>query len=322
VREYRWAASEALPGARLRRRRGIQRSMLPPSLRGLLSAHVGTPPEPTWYHPSPRFGTRGIALRYLGTAGFVLRTPARTLVLDPYLTRASLSTVFGQRLVPNASAVQRHVPEADDVLVGHAHYDHVLDAPTLCLQTGARLIGSRAVCNVGLSAGVPASQRVETSGREDIPCGDVRVRGLPSRHGKVFLGRVLFPGDIPVPPPWPARVHELRHGPVLNWLLQCGDFSMLHIDSADFLAEELSGVRADVLCLCAAGRKYRPRYVEEAIRLLRPRYVVPCHWDTMCSTADAPLRMLPGIDLGGMVEEIRRGGSEPVLLPMQGSAHF
>ena len=31
---------------------------------------------------------------------------------------------------------------ADDVLVGHAHMDHVLDAPSLCMRTGARLIGS------------------------------------------------------------------------------------------------------------------------------------------------------------------------------------
>ncbi|MFM2419313.1 MAG: hypothetical protein RL385_4036 [Pseudomonadota bacterium] len=296
--------------------------MLPSPLRGLLSARVGALPDPACFHPRPRFGQRGIALRYLGTAGFVLRTPGRTLVLDPYLTRAPLSAVLGQRLVPDTEALRFHVPDADDVLVGHAHYDHVLDAPALCLQTGARLIGSRDVCNVGRAAGVPASQRLETAGREDIFCGDVCVRGLPSRHGKVFMGRVLFPGDMPVPPPWPARAHELRHGLVLNWHLQCGDFSMVHIDSADFLPEELSGLQAEVLCLCAAGRKYRPHYVEQAVALLRPRYVVPCHWDTMCSPADAPLRLLPGIDLPGMVSEIERAGCVPVVLPMQGSAQF
>jgi L-ascorbate metabolism protein UlaG (beta-lactamase superfamily) len=296
--------------------------MLPSPLGGLLSARVGALPDPACFHPRPRFGQRGITLRYLGTAGFVLRTPGRTLVLDPYLTRAPLSAVLSQRLVPDTRTLRLHVPDADDVLVGHAHYDHVLDAPALCLQTGARLIGSRDVCNVGRAAGVPASQRLETAGREDIFCGDVCVRGLPSRHGKVFMGRVLFPGDLPLPPPWPARVHELRHGLVLNWHVQCGDFSMMHIDSADFLPEELSGLQAEVLCLCAAGRKYRPHYVEQAVALLRPRYVVPCHWDTMCSPADAPLRLLPGIDLPGMVSEIEHAGCLPVVLPMQGSAHF
>jgi L-ascorbate metabolism protein UlaG (beta-lactamase superfamily) len=225
-------------------------------------------------------------------------------------------------LAPDESLVARVIPEADDVFVGHAHYDHVLDAPVLCRQTGARLIGSRAVIMVGRAYGLPEAQLRETAGREDIASGPFRVRGLPSRHGKVLLGRVLFPGDITAPPSWPPRIRALRHGLVLNWHVTLGDFSLVHIDSADFLPEELRGVRTDVLCLCAAGRRYRHNYVKDAIALLRPRYVVPCHWDTMITPIDARPRLLPGIDLPGMLREIAAEGAEPRMIPMLGCERF
>jgi L-ascorbate metabolism protein UlaG (beta-lactamase superfamily) len=264
--------------------------------------------------PAPRFG---FSLRYLGTAGFVLTAGGRTVVLDPYLTRAPLHSVLGGApLVPDRATALRHVPRADDVLVGHAHYDHVLDAPCICAATGARLIGSPAVCHVGRAAGLPERQLLATTGHAPIPSGPLTVRGVPSRHGKVLLGRVLFPGDITAPPPWPARAHELRHGLVLNWHVAGDGFSVLHIDSADFIAESLRGLSADVLCLCAVGRKFRPNYVRDAIELVRPKLVVPCHWDTMITDADAPLRMLPGVALAEMLAEIARCGVTPLLLDM------
>jgi L-ascorbate metabolism protein UlaG (beta-lactamase superfamily) len=83
--------------------------------------------------------------------------------------------------------VRRLIPKADDVLIGHAHFDHILDAPELCRQTGARLIGSRAACMVGRAAGLPEAQLVETAGREDIGSGAWTLRGLPSVHGKAFV---------------------------------------------------------------------------------------------------------------------------------------
>jgi L-ascorbate metabolism protein UlaG (beta-lactamase superfamily) len=278
---------------------------------------IGKCPDASWYTPAPREAAqRGLSLKYLGTAGFVLSAQGHRVVLDPYLTRHRISQLISGPLRSDTELVRRHIPEADDVFVGHAHYDHVLDAPDLVLRTGARLIGSRAVCMVGRAAGVPESQLLETHGREDLASGPFSVRGLPSVHGKVLFGRIPFPGDITEPPTWPPRVSELRHGLVLNWLVRLGDFSLVHIDSADFLPDELRGQRADVVCLCAAGWRFRPRLVEEVVDVLKPRYVMPCHWDTMITHADAPPRMLPGVDLPGMMTAIRATGVTPLLLPM------
>jgi L-ascorbate metabolism protein UlaG (beta-lactamase superfamily) len=133
---------------------------------------------------------------------------------------------------------------------------------------------------------------------------------------------VIFPGDITSPPAWPPRVNTLRHGLVLNWLVRAGEFTLVHVDSADFVRAELEGLRADVLCLCAAGRRYRPRYVQEIVHLLRPRWVIPCHWDTMITPLDEEPQLLPGVDLPGMLDEIVRAGAEPLLLPLLGRTRF
>jgi L-ascorbate metabolism protein UlaG (beta-lactamase superfamily) len=200
--------------------------------RGL--EHLASP-DPAWFDVAPIDPTHDVSLTYLGTAGFVVRGRGRTLVLDPYVSRPGLWATLTQPLVSDARLVERLLPEADDVLVGHAHHDHVLDAPALCLRTGARLIGSRATCMVGRAAGVPAKQLRETAGREAIESGAFTLTGLPSRHGKAVFGRVPLPGDLVAPPRWPPRVHDLRHGLVLNWHLEVEGFSIVHVDSADFI---------------------------------------------------------------------------------------
>lgn len=274
------------------------------------------PAELLWRGEPP--GSPRLSLTYLGTAGFVLEQDGRTLVLDPFLTRPGLLATGLTRLQPDEGKLRRYLPRADDVLVGHSHHDHVLDAPALCRQTGARLIGSRDVCNVGRAAGLPEAQLVQTEGREPIPSGPLTVRGLPSLHGKVYFGRVTLPGTIDVPPPWPPRFSELPHGLVLNWHVQGAHASMVHVDSADFLEAELRGLTCDVLCLCAIGRAHRPRYVEQAVSLLRPRYVVACHWDWFFTPIEAPPRLLPGVDLPGFCREIEAAGAIPVVLPFFG----
>jgi L-ascorbate metabolism protein UlaG (beta-lactamase superfamily) len=291
-------------------------ALLDAAMRGLNA------PDPRWFHMAEVPCEHDVELTYLGTAGFMLRGPGRVLALDPYVTRASAASLLGGPLVPDRALIARLFPEVDDVLVGHAHYDHVLDAPLICQQTGARLIGSRATCMVGRAAGLPERQLLATAGREDLESGPWSVRGLPSRHGKVFMGRVPFPGDITAPPAWPPRFTQLRHGLVLNWLVRCGKLTLVHVDSADYVREELEGLRADVVCLCAVGRHYRPRYVEEIVHTLRPRWVVPCHWDTMMTHIDDTPKLIPGVDLPGFIDEIRRAGAEPLPLPFFGRVLF
>jgi len=267
----------------------------------------------------PRADQAPVRLRYLGCAGFVVESRDRTLVLDPFVTRTGVLRTLTRPLRSDPDLVRRLIPKADDVLIGHAHFDHILDAPEVCRQTGARLIGSPSTCNVGRAAGLPESQLIETRGGEEIACGAARVRGVPSLHGKVALGRVPLPGQMTAPPPWPPRFYHLKCGLVLNWWMEIGGVRVVHIDSAELIADELEAVQADVLCLCAVGFERRPDYVEKAISILKPKVVVACHWDWFFSHFDAPPRLLPNLNLAAFVAEVERFGVSPWVLPLGGS---
>jgi voltage-gated potassium channel len=128
-----------------------------------------------------------------------------------------------------------------------------------------------------------------------------------------------LPRETTTPPPWPARMRDLRHGQVLNWLVDTGGLRVLHVDSADFIRDELKGIKADLVCLCAIGRRYRPGYVREVVALTQPKWIVPCHWDTMVTPIDAPPEMLPGVDLPGFLREIEDAGVQALPVPLLGS---
>jgi L-ascorbate metabolism protein UlaG (beta-lactamase superfamily) len=259
-------------------------------------------------------GQTRLSIRSIGAAGFVFEGAQRTIVVDPFISRPGLLRTGLCPLVPDEAAIARVIPRADEVLVGHAHHDHVMDAPSLCAQTGARFIGGPDACNVARAAGLTEAQIVQTVGGDRIACGSGSVLGLPSRHGKVYLGRVTLPGNITEPPPWPPRFFHLRHGLVLNWLIELAGLKIVHIDSADFIPESLADAQADVLCLCAIGRRHRPNYAAEAIAIVQPKWVIPCHWDWFFDPFDRGDRMLPFVDLEGFVAEIRDAGAEPVVL--------
>lgn len=267
-----------------------------------------------------RGATEGAAtLRWLGVAGFALTVRQRTLILDPYLSRGGARATLTRPLVPDEALLARELPHADAVLVGHAHYDHSLDAPAVCRNTGATLYGSSAVANIGRAYGLPEHQLVACQGHEQLRLPGGEAVPLPSRHGRVYFNRVTLPGDIPRPPPWPPRMGDLRHGQVFTWWVDWQGLRLMHVDSADYDSALVKGRPVDVLCLCAIGRRYRPGYTEEIIQATRPRLVVACHWEGFFSPFGSAPRTLPGVALAGFVEEIRRAGASAAVLEPGGS---
>ncbi len=97
--------------------------------------------------PSPL--PQGLSLRWLGTAGYELSYDGHTVLIDPYVTRVPLGAVLRRRVaLPSASRVERHLPRADAVLIGHTHFDHVLDAPAIARQHGCDVYGSGSVATL------------------------------------------------------------------------------------------------------------------------------------------------------------------------------
>lgn len=83
-----------------------------------------------------------IAVTYLGVSGILIEHQGHVLLTAPFFTNPPLSLVArsprrlflsSARISPDARAIERLLPKAADrasaILVGHGHYDHLMDVP-------------------------------------------------------------------------------------------------------------------------------------------------------------------------------------------------
>jgi L-ascorbate metabolism protein UlaG (beta-lactamase superfamily) len=251
----------------------------------------------------------GVRVRWLGTAGHVIETATATLLIDPFLTRPSLLRTATKRLVPDEEAIGRHVPNrVDAVICGHSHYDHLLDAPRIAVRTGAKIIGSASTCSFARAAGVTEDKLVAIGpdGGTAI-VGNVEIRFVPSKHGRIAFGRVPFPGEVPAPPRLPARLHQYKMGGAYGILVtdRTSGVSIYHNGSADLVDVALDGLSANVLLVGLAGRQGTKDYVERLVRLLAPSVIVPTHHDAFFAPLERGVHLLPRIDLEGFFDQAR-----------------
>ncbi len=270
---------------------------------------------PLEFRPRAERPGRGLRVRWLGAAGHVVQTETTTVLLDPFLTRPGLLRTASARLKPTPERWWRWLPErVDAICCGHSHYDHLLDAPEIARRTGALLLGSRTTASFARAHGLRPAQIVEVP-PEGLTrrVGDVEIRFVPSRHGRIVAGRVPFPGEVERPPMLPARVFHYRMGGAYGVHLTTPFGCLYHNGSADLIDAELTELRADTILVGLAGRRSTPDYLGRLLRLLRPRLVVPTHHDLFFAPLETGVRLLPGVALDRFVAEV--GGAGRVVMP-------
>ncbi|MEW6776043.1 MAG: MBL fold metallo-hydrolase [Bdellovibrionota bacterium] len=272
-----------------------------------------------------------LSLRWLGTAGYEISALGTTVLLDPFVSRPGLPHLLSRSpLIPCEAAGRRYFPKADFILVGHSHYDHLLDVPEIALRTGATVVGSASTCRVARARGVPEDKlrEVPPAGGK-MRLGSFEVQFIPSRHGKFFFGRVPLDGEIthcPHGEHMPANGY--RVGNVFGIWLKAGNLTLYHNGSADLVDAELEGLKAQVHLVGLAGRFATPDYFERLARLLSPEWIFPTHYDAFFAPLEAGLKLLPAINLRDFFRQMERFApradvvmpayEEPVALPLSG----
>ena len=174
-------------------------------------------------------------LDWFGCATFRLRTAAGlTVWLDAYLDRAPSAAQSGFGVAD--------VTEADWILVGHSHFDHLYGAERIARRTGAKVVGSYESIRIMAECGVPKDQLVPVSGGERIQLDPtVSVRVLPGLHSCTWASNPMPSadevclGDLGLS--WQQRVGRLRE--LGQQLLASGDEVRAH------LVESAQGDRGD-----------------------------------------------------------------------------
>jgi len=230
---------------------------------------------------------RPLTLTYLGVAGWQIEGDGKVILTDPFLSRPA---DLAQPLVPDAAAIAAHTPaRADLVVVGHSHWDHVLDAPSVALRTGAHLIGSAATTRIARATGMTDAQLTTVKGGEDYALDGFSLRVIPSLHaaiGDEWLVRDPVPGTMQLPMPEAGYVE----GGTFAYLIRLAGREVVVLDTANFVERELVGLRPDI-AIIAPG--YREKIHDYTCRLLHalgdPPIVLATHFDeTRGPPVDAP----------------------------------
>jgi L-ascorbate metabolism protein UlaG (beta-lactamase superfamily) len=259
-----------------------------------------------WAAASP-LDLRGLEVEWLGTAGFRLTADGTTVLVDPYVSRPGMRAVALDRPLRSAAdLVDRHVPRADAVLVGHTHFDHALDVPAIARRDRCTVYGSRSLHHLMGLHGLAAAA-VVVKPHHPYEIGPFTVRFVPSRHSKLL-------GGLAVPSGGELTCDHLDHlsgrayncGQVWGISIEVAGLTLYHQGSADLVDDERLPRGLDVFLCGIAGRAFARGYLQRILTRLEPAVVVPQHWDDFLAPLDEPLGFSLNVNLHRIPDEVAR----------------
>jgi len=251
------------------------RSLLPLACALALAACTPSATAPSTPAPPPRSDAQ-VSLTYLGVAGWQVTNGAHTLLFDPYFSRVDVDN-DSATILPNEALITRHAPaHADGILVGHSHYDHLLDVPTIAKRTGATVVGTESTMNVARAAGVEPSHLRLARGGETFDIGPFNVRAIRALHSLTGQPDAPIPANITMP----MAASAYNEGGTLQFLVRFEGRTILFIGTANFVESELEGLRPDIAIIAVGLRDKIPDYSCRLMRALgKPRLVFTNHFD-------------------------------------------
>jgi L-ascorbate metabolism protein UlaG (beta-lactamase superfamily) len=240
-----------------------------------------------------RAPSNAVRVTYLGVNGFQFETGEHVLLVDPYFTRVGLwSAALNQRIESNPDRVNeglKHVrPRADALLVTHAHFDHLLDAPEIMARAHARLVAGPTAIRLVESFGISPNECLIAKPGSVRKVGPWTIRAFAAQHDRLF-GKVPFDQCPPAPrerEQSPVKPSDWCVGEPLAFVIEAAG-KKIYIDSGGVPgAPPDRRIRSvDLAILGMALPDSRQRFAE-TVNQLRPRYVLPSHQDDMFAPVD------------------------------------
>jgi L-ascorbate metabolism protein UlaG (beta-lactamase superfamily) len=197
-------------------------------------------------------------LTWLGHGTWSIATGGCHVLLDPFLDDSPVSPV------------KSHEVQADYILVSHGHYDHVADAEKIAKRTGAVILSSFEICEWFRAKGIEKLHAMNIGGGCQQPFG--RVKMTPALHS--------------------SMLPDGANGGVAAGFLLALPEGMVYFacDTGLFGDMQWIGAAGILLAALPIGDNFTmgPSDALEAVKLLRPKRVVPVHANTWPLIAQDP----------------------------------
>lgn len=201
-------------------------------------------------------------ITWLGHASWLLKTGEHTLLVDPFLSDS-----------PTAPVKADEVP-ADFILISHGHFDHVGDAAAIANRTGATIVSIFEIAQwFAKNHGVEKTLGMNLGGETTLPFGRVKLT-------LAFHSSTLPDGS--------------GGGSPCGFLLRLDEGKTIYFacDTALFGDMALIGKANLDMAVLPIGDLFTmgPDDALEAVKLLKPKRVIPSHfntWPPIAQDADA-----------------------------------
>jgi len=243
-----------------------------------------------------------LAVRWTGFANFELAYGGQIILLDAYFDRGSN--------YPPLGFAAADIKKADVILIGHAHFDHMSDAASVGLRTGAVLVGAPVTTQKLKTQSVPDRQLRTVTGTSDelLQFDGFTVEPILARHGEPdkHITEVME-GAVNSLAPKPTAAQEAEEKAIqargtfdprvidegtIAYLITLDDgFRILFRDSGgrvtDYEKAAMQRLPGVDLALVALSADYlnplTARQALEHMRLYRPDVFMPAHHDAAFS---------------------------------------
>ena len=244
-------------------------------------------------------GSAGVNFKWFGTDGWEITFGNKTILFDPWFSRFDSGFLTG-KFNPNATLpldealINQHVKRADQILIGHGHWDHMADVPYIAKKTNAMVIGSETHANVMRAAGVPEGKIVQVKGGEYMQFDGYTIEVFPGIHSMGPTKKHAVPGHLYHVPPAPTKIADLPEGDSLIYMITVGGkFSIFLMSSANYNERAIAGLKPDVALIATIFANQIHDFSPRLLRALNyPKTLLPTHWDNFEAPFSEPPRDL------------------------------
>jgi hypothetical protein len=275
------------------------------------------------HHPEGRNEKNSLHVQYLGTGGYLFRYGSNAILTAPFFSNPSLFRTSIFPISPKAATIDRLLPNlagVDTILVGHCHYDHLLDLPYVLKSTHipATVYGSRTMVNllsrsvtnnlIEVETGAGAFTNGGPAGTWFMhPSKSFRFMALKSMHAP-HLGPVkLYCGDVPKPKKHlPLTAWGWKEGQTLVYIIDFMKedgvtiaYRVFYQDTAvnsppygelPKFEKQTDERDPDLAIVCLASSHNVQGYPQCFLGELKPKSILIGHWDDFFRSPIRPLK--------------------------------
>ena len=231
-------------------------------------------------------GSAGVNLTWFGTDGWAITFGSKTILFDPWFSRFDTG-FFAGKFNPKTPIkveevlIDQHIKKADQILIGHGHWDHLADIPYIAKKTGAQVIGSETHANVLRASGVAEGKIVQVKGGEFMQFDGYTIEVFPGLHSMGPTKKHAVPGHLFSVPPPPTTVGDMPEGDSLIYMIAiAGKYSIFLMSTANFNERAITGLKPDVALVASIFANQIHDYTPRLMKALNyPKVVLPTHWD-------------------------------------------